>query len=281
MNLSYRLLNVFTDGDDPFSGNPLCVFEDATGLSDQDMQSLARQLNLSETTFVTSGHADVTANVRIFTPNYEMPFAGHPTLGTAYVVHDLFGGGDAILLRMPAGDIPVRVAGRVWTLQANPPTSFAVDVPRSDLTAMIGLTADRVAAEPLWVDTGTVQLILPLRSAEDVRAAAADPRLLVQFATRPGGESLVYLWAPTGPETIEARLFFTQNNAVIEDPATGSACANLGGWFLANGQRGLRRRIHQGSAIGRPSVLDLAVDGEGTILVSGTVREVGRGTFTF
>ena len=281
MNLSYRLLNVFTDGDDPFSGNPLCVFEDATGLSDKDMQDLAHQLNLSETTFVTSGHADVTANVRIFTPNYEMPFAGHPTLGTAYVVRELFGGGDAMLLRMPAGDIPVRVAGRVWTLQANPPTSFAVDVPRSDLTAMIGLTADRVAAEPLWVDTGTVQLILPLTSSEDVRAAAPDPRLLVQFATRPGGESLVYLWAPTGPETIEARLFFTQNSAVLEDPATGSACANLGGWFLANGQRGLRRRIHQGSAIGRPSVLDLAVDGEGTIFVSGTVREVGRGTFTF
>ncbi len=281
MNLSYRLLNVFTDGDDPFSGNPLCVFEDATGLSDMDMQNLARQMNLSETTFVTSGGRDVSANVRIFTPNYEMPFAGHPTLGTAYVVHELFGGGDAIFLRMPAGDIPVRVSGNVWTLQANPPTSLPVDVLRSDLTAMIGLTADRVAAEPLWVDTGTVQLILPLRSAEDVKAAAADPRILVQFATRPGGESLVYLWAPTGSETIEARLFFTQNGAVVEDPATGSACANLGGWFVANGEVGLRRRIHQGSAIGRPSVLDLTVDGEGTIFVSGTVREVGRGTFTF
>jgi len=67
---------------------------------------------------------------------------------------------------------------------------------------------------------------------------------------------------------------------VIEDPATGSACANLGGWFLANGQRGIRRHIHQGSAIQRPSVLDLAVGQDGTILVSGTVREVGRGTFT-
>jgi len=67
---------------------------------------------------------------------------------------------------------------------------------------------------------------------------------------------------------------------VLEDPATGSACANLGGWFLANGQRGIRRRIHQGSAIQRPSVLDLAVEEDGTVLVSGTVREVGRGTFT-
>jgi len=278
--LDYRILNVFTDGDDPFSGNPLCVFEDATGLSDNDLQSLARQLNLSETTFVTPGGAGVTANVRIFTPSYEMPFAGHPTLGTAYVVHELSSPGDTVLLRMPAGDIPVRVAGDVWTLQANAPVSYPVDVSRQDLAAMIGLGTDCVAAEPLWVDAGTIQLILPLRSAKDVRAASADPRLMAQFATRPDGEALVYLWAPTGPDTIEARLFFTQNHAVVEDPATGSACANLGGWFLANGQRGIRRRIHQGSAIQRPSVLDLLVDDDGTVFVSGAVREVGRGTFT-
>ena len=280
MVLNYRILNVFTDGDNQFSGNHLCVFEDATDLSDREMQDLASQLNLSETTFITTGQTDVTANVRIFTPNYEMPFAGHPTLGTAYVVRELSSAADAFLLRMPAGDIPVRVADDVWTLQAIAPMSYPVDVPRADLTAMIGLTADRVAAEPLCVDAGTVQLILPLRSAQDVRAASADPKLLTRFATRPDGESLVYLWAPTGPDTIEARLFFTQNHAVVEDPATGSACANLGGWFLANGQQGIRRRIHQGSAIRRPSVLDLAVGEDGTILVSGTVREVGRGTFT-
>ena len=279
MVLHYRILNVFTDGDDPFSGNPLCVFEDATGLSDKDMQDLARQLNLSETTFITSGQDDVTANVRIFTPNYEMPFAGHPTLGTAYVARELSSAQDAVLLRMPAGDIPVRVAGNVWTLQANPPTSSPVEVLRKDLSAMIGLTPDCLAAEPLWVDTGTVQLIVPLRSARDVMAASAHPKLLTQHATTPAGESLVYLWAPTGPDTIEARLFFSQNNAVIEDPATGSACANLGGWFLANGERGIRRRIHQGSAIKRPSVLDLEVTQDDTILVSGVVREVGRGTF--
>ena len=145
---------------------------------------------------------------------------------------------------------------------------------------MIGLSADRIAAEPLWVDTGSLQLILPLRSDGDVGAACADPRLLTKFATRPDGESLVYLWAPTGPDTVEARFFFTQSHAVLEDPATGSACANLGGWFLAHSEVGTRRRIHQGSATGRPSVLDLAVGADGTILVSGSVREVGRGTFS-
>jgi trans-2,3-dihydro-3-hydroxyanthranilate isomerase len=277
--LNYRILNVFIDGDNPFSGNPLCVFEDAADLSDEDMQNLARQLNLSETTFITPGGADVSANVRIFTPSYEMPFAGHPTLGTAYVVHELSSTGDAILLRMPAGDIPVRVTDNVWTMRVNAPVSYPVDAQLSNLTAMIGLTADRIAAEPLWVDTGSLQLILPLRSARDVRTASADPKLLARFATRPDGESLVYIWAPTGPDTIEARLFFTQSHAVLEDPATGSACANLGGWFLANEQRAIRRRIRQGSAIRRPSILDLAVGEDGTILVSGAVREVGRGTF--
>lgn len=281
MRLDYRTLNVFTDGDDPFSGNPLCIFEDATGLSTEDMQSLARQLNLSETSFITpSSEVGVTADVRIFTPNYEMPFAGHPTLGTAYVVRELFGAGDAVVLRMPAGDIPVRFADKVWTLQANPPVVSKVDVAHSDLAKMIGLTIDSLAAEALWVDTGTVQLILPLATPDQVRTAAADPRLLAEFATRPDGESLVYLWAPTGSDTIEARLFFSQSGSIIEDPATGSACANLGGWFLANGEKGLRRHISQGKAIHRPSVLELLVDDDGTILVSGAVREVGRGTFT-
>ena len=101
--LPFRLLNVFTEGDDPFSGNPLCVFEDARGLSEAEMQGLARQLNLSETTFVTPPVGEETATVRIFTPSYEMPFAGHPTLGTAAVVSDLAGGRGGDQRRPAAG----------------------------------------------------------------------------------------------------------------------------------------------------------------------------------
>jgi trans-2,3-dihydro-3-hydroxyanthranilate isomerase len=278
--LSYRILNVFTVGDDPFSGNPLCVFEDAQGLTTEQMQNLARQLNLSETTFVALAHDDATATVRIFTPFFEMPFAGHPTLGTAHVVRELFTAGDMIVLRMPAGDIPVRAGGNTWTLQANPPTTREVAVSVENLTRTVGLPSSSLAAQPLWVNTGVEQLVVPLRSADDVRSAQADPRLLREFGTGVDGESLMYVWAPTGPETIESRFFFIQGNAAIEDPATGSACANLGGWFLANGERGIRRRIHQGGAIQRPSILDLTVDDQGTILVTGVVREVGRGTFT-
>src|SRR5674476_1308887 len=111
--LSYRILNVFTDGDNPFSGNPLCVFEDAAGLSENDMQDLARQLNLSETTFITPGGADVSANVRIFTPSYEMPFAGHTPLGTVYVARELARGGHHLRACMTGGDLPVEFAHRV------------------------------------------------------------------------------------------------------------------------------------------------------------------------
>jgi trans-2,3-dihydro-3-hydroxyanthranilate isomerase len=280
MKLRYRLLNVFTDGDRPFSGNPLCVFEDATGLSDQDMQDLARQFNLSETTFVTPGEGEATASVRIFTPSFEMPFAGHPTLGTAHVVRELFDAADPVVLRMAAGDIAVTADGQSWTLQANRPTTRQVEASTEDLARTVGLLASSLAAQALWVDVGVEQLIVPLKGADDVRAAEADPRLLRRFGTAGQGEALMYIWAPTGPNTIESRFFFIQGAAAIEDPATGSACANLGGWFLANGQRGIRRRIRQGDAIQRPSVLDLLVDDEGGIFVSGAVREVGHGRFS-
>src|SRR5688572_10296842 len=94
----YRIVNVFTVGHDRLSGNPLCVFEDARGLSDAQMQALARQMNLSETTFVLPSER-ATSAVRIFTPSFEMPFAGHPTLGTVHVVRSL-AGGDRVTLDM-------------------------------------------------------------------------------------------------------------------------------------------------------------------------------------
>lgn len=282
LTLDHRILNVFTDGDDPFSGNPVCVFTDARLLDGEQMQSLARQLNLSETTFVLpAGDASVTADVRIFTPNYEMPFAGHPTLGTAHVVRDLTGAGDALVLRMPAGDIPV-VATDVggssrWTLTANAPTSSpAADV--ADLAGAIGVPPDAFAGAPLWVDTGSRQLVVPLRTAADVRSLRLDTARMLEHASRRDGEAMVYVWAPTGEGTIEARMLFSQQGSFREDPATGSACANLGGWLIVNGTTDGRWTVRQGGMIQRPSLLELELDG-GTIRVGGAVREVGRGVF--
>src|SRR3954465_14250052 len=110
---AFRIVNVFAET--PLGGNPLAVFEDGRGFDDATMQALALQFNLSETTFILPSER-ATARVRIFTPTFEMPFAGHPTLGTAHVVRSLRGG-DSVALEMKAGIIPVNAQGDRWTLQ--------------------------------------------------------------------------------------------------------------------------------------------------------------------
>src|SRR5271167_1259605 len=113
----FRIVNVFTRAQGALTGNPLCVFEHGSGLSTEAMQAVARQFNLSETTFILpSSRAD--ARVRIFTPSYEMPFAGHPTLGTAHVCRALRLGGDALRLEMQVGLIDVDAHQNRWTLTA-------------------------------------------------------------------------------------------------------------------------------------------------------------------
>ena len=164
---AYHLLNVFTLDGNRLSGNPLCVFEDGRGLDSATMQTLARQFNLSETTFIFASEK-ASAAVRIFTPNYEMPFAGHPTLGTAYAVRALRGAGDAVTLEMKAGVIPVTAEGDHWTLEANAPRYREVDATPYQLAEMLGLPADDVLEGARWVNTGSDQLIIPLRSSEAV-----------------------------------------------------------------------------------------------------------------
>src|ERR1700726_3834355 len=125
----FRIVNVFTEEQGPFTGNPLCVFENGAGLSSYVMQALARQFNLSETTFILpSTRAD--ARVRIFTPAYEMAFAGHPTLGTAHVCRALDLGSEGLRLEMAVGVIGVRAHGDRWTLTAPAPSWREVDEPR-------------------------------------------------------------------------------------------------------------------------------------------------------
>ena len=135
---AYRIVNVFTQARAALSGNPLCVFERAQTLDTARMQALALQFNLSETTFILPSER-ANARVRVFTPDYEMPFAGHPTLGTAHVCRALGLGGDRITLEMTAGVIPVRAAGDRWTLQSNTPTWRELPEPRLTLAAMLGL----------------------------------------------------------------------------------------------------------------------------------------------
>ena len=239
------------------------------------MQALALQFNLSETTFILPSER-ASARVRIFTPAYELPFAGHPTLGTAHVCRALGLGGDRLTLETAAGVIPVRAAGDRWTLQSNAPNWREVAEPRLTLAAMLGLEEADIGDRPLWVDAGTEQLIVPLQSEAAVRRVRVRTDLLEQLKNV-DGRAMVYVFAEAGTGLL-ARFFFPKGSAVLEDPATGSATANLGGWCLATGRTlPCEFEISQGEYTGRTSSLRLRVDAEGQVLVSGDVIELGRG----
>jgi len=276
---SYRIVNVFTQGRAVLSGNPLCVFERAQSLDAARMQALALQFNLSETTFILPSER-ASARVRIFTPRYEMPFAGHPTLGTAHVCRALGLAGDRLTLELPAGIVPVHATADRWTLEAKAPSWREVQEPRLAVAAMLGLEPHDVGERPLWVSTGTEQLIVPLTSETAVRRVRIRAELLEQLRSD-DGNTKAYVFAPTAGNALLARFFFPQGNAVLEDPATGSATANLGGWCLAIGRAlPCEFEISQGEYTGRPSSLRLRVDAERRIFVSGEVIELGRGTIS-
>jgi trans-2,3-dihydro-3-hydroxyanthranilate isomerase len=277
----FRIVNVFTENQGPLTGNPLCVFENGAALGTEVMQALARQFNLSETTFILPPTGPcATARVRIFTPNYEMPFAGHPTLGTAQVCRTLNLGADSLVLETQAGLIPVRAVGNRWTLTALGATWRELDVSRAVLAAALGLQEPDIGERPLWVKAGKEQLVVPLRSLEAVRRAAPNPQEFQSIRSK-DGQSMAYVFALDGADRALARFFFPQGSAMLEDPATGSATANFGAWCLAM-QRALplKLTISQGDLVGRPSTLYLEVNSERQVFVGGEVIEIGRGTVT-
>ena len=288
MELPFRIVNVFGIEGDPFSGNALAVFEQASGLEDAEMQAWARQFNLSEVTFVVDGPAAATAeparaSVRIFTATYEMPFAGHPTLGTAHVVAGTVATRsgtpvDEVVLTMPAGDIPVRRTADGWQLRANPAQHREATAGPEQVAAALGVSVGAlVEGATQWVSCGVESLIVQLDDVAALRSAAPNPALMHEHLAMPGRPPHAYLWTWTGADTVEARMFAVAGTALEEDPATGSACSSLGGWFVGQGRMGLELVVSQGAQTGRPSRLVLSVDAEGTIRVAGRVADVGSG----
>ncbi|MGO8854457.1 MAG: PhzF family phenazine biosynthesis protein [Steroidobacteraceae bacterium] len=275
----FRIVNVFTRGKDSLTGNPLCVFENGAEFDDATMLALARQFNLSETTFLLPS-TEADARVRIFTPSYEMPFAGHPTLGTAHVCRALRMGGDSVRLEMQAGVIPVDASGNRWTLTAPSPTWRELSTPVAMLARALSLDEKDIGERPLWIKAGTEQLIVPLTSEEAVRRISPQIAGCADIQNEQG-VGMIYVFAMRGAEQTLARFFFAQGTAMLEDPATGSATANFGGWCVAmKRQLPLRFEISQGEMIGRPSSLYLDVGLDRHIKVSGDVLEIATGAVT-
>lgn len=279
---TYRIVNVFAEATAPQSlltGNPLCVFEDARGLDTSTLQALAQQFNLSETVFVLPSE-NATARIRIFTTAFEMPFAGHPTLGSAHVVRALTSAGDSLTLETNAGVIPVTARGDEWTLKANAPQARAYARSAAELAQTLGIGVADIADTPLWVNTGNEQLIVPLASVDAVRRCRPDTAQMVAETTVKDANK-IFAWADAGGGELLARFYFVRHGVLGEDFGTGSAAANLGGWFvLQKAALPLRRVIHQGEPIGRPAKVLLDVDAQGGIHVGGQVVELGAGTVT-
>lgn len=276
----YVTCDVFTDRQ--FGGNPLAVLPDARGLSDAAMQAIAREFNYSETAFVVPP-ADPrhTARLRIFTPGGELPFAGHPTVGTAFVLATIGAtpGASELVFEEGVGPIRVRIersGGQVvaCTLTtARTPERIAYAPAASRLAPMLGLTpADIAARGEVW-SCGVPFCVIPLASAAALQRARLDAARWARVLGEHAGRE-VYPVAQTDPATWRVRMF-AQGFGIAEDAATGAAAAALAGWLVQREPTpdGIRRwRILQGEEIGRPSQIALEAD-----VAAGTVTAVRVG----
>jgi trans-2,3-dihydro-3-hydroxyanthranilate isomerase len=298
---TYRFVQVDVFGFGPFTGNPLAVFPEARGLSDGEMQAIAREMNLSETTFVTEPMGGGDIRVRIFTPGMELPFAGHPSLGTACTAVRL----GLVPLREPV--TPVRLElnvgptlvdvhiedgepARAVVHQSTP--HYGARIPRAEAAAILGLSEDDLHPELLGrrVGTGLDYAIIPLRDTRVLRRAWFAMDRLAAFEEL---YSELYPFAFTGDEQpfAEARSFGPLGG-VVEDPATGSAAGPLAAYLAHEGvlRPGETKVLAQGQYTGRPSRLEIGVVGESgvkgepgaltDVLVGGAVVPIITGELT-
>lgn len=265
--MPYRFATVDVFTEQRFGGNPLAVFPDAAGMSDRDMQSLAAEFNLSETTFVLPPFDPAnSARVRIFNRTHEMPFAGHPNVGTAYVLARLgLARGDALRFEELAGLVTVRLErgddGVVIgaTIDAPQPLALGVEIPPSSIAACVGLaTSDIVTTlhHPVHATVGNTYVIAEVTGEALAHAAPEVPAFRRVLAETPGlnGRYSLYLYARDGAG-IRARMF-APLAGTYEDPATGSAATPLAALLLSlAGGDEARYTIRQGVEMGRPSLL--------------------------
>ncbi|NLE77852.1 MAG: PhzF family phenazine biosynthesis protein [Chloroflexi bacterium] len=302
----YRFIQVDVFTDRPFGGNPLAVFPDAQGLSDEEMQALAQEMNLSETAFVLPPRSpEADFRVRIFTPGEELPFAGHPVVGTHWVLAHL----GRVALQEPrtvvrfelgVGVLPADLhveAGRVQQVvmtQARPQFLGLVD-DIAGLAAGLGVPPQAITETGLpvqIVSTGLPQMIVPLRTLTQVQALARLNLDALSRVCEPLGTDCVVVFCrqTVAPEVAVHVRMFAPQLGVPEDPATGSANGALGAYLVRYGAVLLTPpttsiESEQGLEMGRPSRLHIEVDhdqhGVRAVRVGGQVAPVAEGVVRF
>jgi trans-2,3-dihydro-3-hydroxyanthranilate isomerase len=266
--MNYSIVDVFAEA--PFGGNPLAVVRDAARLDTATMQAIAREMNLSETTFVTAEARD-RATVRIFTPYEEMPFAGHPTLGTAWV---LSGGNRPFTLALKAGEVPVHFEnGCAW--MTPPPAKLGTGVPARVAARSIGLAESDLDASigPCYVTCGPKFLLVRVKTLAALKRVRVERDAL--NALEPGAYPFTVCNETYSPDAdFAGRMHFFDGAGMREDPATGSACAAFAASLKSYGVTG-RFVVEQGFEMARPARIYLHVNT--TNEVGGRVRPVAEG----
>jgi len=278
----YRLVDVFTT--EPFAGNSLAVVPNAHGLDDRAMQLIAREFNLSETTFCfPATRPDCVAQVRIFSPTRELPFAGHPTIGTSFVLldEDLIPRNTShFALEEKVGPVPIRVdpGERPLIWLRTPPITYGPTRDRATCAAALGLRVDDLLdIAPQFVSSGLPILFIPLEDPGAVDRAHPE-----RLAALKGDDMVhgfgVFPFAPT-PTGAYSRMF-APDFGMPEDAGTGSATGPLASFMLRHGLlTGSRMTSEQGTKMGRRSLLHVVIDGD-AIDVGGYVASVATGQFT-
>ncbi len=288
---SYEIVDVFTA--EPYAGNPLAVVRMDTPLSTDLMQKIAHEMNLSETTFFTPRKDAAGAwRVRIFTPSKELAFAGHPILGSAWVIRQAMeGASDAIRLALDVGVIDVSFEalagqGEIAWFRA-PPATFGPKRDREQVAFAIGLQPQDMDPDfpPREVTGGVTLILAPVRNVEVVRRARLDLTRFGPLAAS-GAPPMVYVFCRKDDNDADQRLrarFFFESFGVREDPASGNAAAFLGAYLIEYeyfGPAPVSAQIEQGQDIGRPSLVRLRAarkDAGFDIRVGGQVVRTARG----
>lgn len=301
MARSYRYLTVDVFTDKPFGGNQLAVVLDADGLSADEMQTITREFNYSESTFVLPATTpEAVRRVRIFTPAEEMPFAGHPTVGTTFVlIHEgivaLRDAATHIVLEEKIGPVNVRIDRRgsgspfIWMRHRSPEWGPVIE-DRAAVARLLGLTADDLHddAPAQVVSTGVPFLFVPLRNLDAVKRCRFDiGAVAAAFGSlEPVSVFVCTPEAETAEGTVHSRMFANHTLDIPEDPATGAASGPLGAYLVRYGlvppAPQVRIVSEQGFEIKRPSLISITVDMSGDkigeIWIGGEAVLVAEGT---
>ena len=284
--MKFFVVDVFAER--KYEGNPLAVFVLERALETAEMQAIAKEVHFSECTFVAREPRDGGFDVRIFTPDMEVPFAGHPTLGSAYVIRKMLGwsASDVIVLNEGVGQIPVRFRGDTLTMSLKQPAFGPLIDDRASIAEILGIDVDDIDARfPVEnVSIGLPSVIVPLTSRDAVARCAIRHERYARFLAEQVKSALLVFCDQTADvrNQIHARVF-VDDEGFFEDAATGSANGNLAAYLLRHryfGRTSLAYRVEQGHEMGRPSLLEVTAelrDDAFDIAIGGRVVEVAEG----